>query len=354
MESKLFSPLTLRSLKLKNRIIVSPMCQYSAEHGVANDWHMVHIGSRAIGGAGMIIMEATGVSDIGRITPHCLGLWNETQCKALQPIVRFMKAHGAVPAIQLAHAGRKASVDVPWRGGKALLPSDGGWIPVAPYALPFKEDSPVPHALSGEGLNEVINQFVHSTKLARQAGFEAIELHMAHGYLMHQFLSPLSNLRTDEFGGSLENRMRFPLQVAAAVRKAWPDELPLLVRLSATDWTDGGWDEKQSVILAKELQKVGVDFIDVSTGGNVARVKIPLEPGYQVPFAAIIKKETGIPTGAVGLITEAQQAEEILSQGKADAIIIARAILRDPYWPLHAAQKLGVDFPPPPQYERSR
>jgi len=302
----------------------------------------------------MVIVEATGVSAEGRITPFCLGLWNQEQVTALAPIVQFMKDHGAIPAIQLAHAGRKASVDSPWRGGKALAPSEGGWTPLAPSAIPFKEDSPQPRALSTEEIADVVSEFKKSTELAMQAGFQAIELHMAHGYLMHQFLSPLSNHRTDEYGGSLENRMRLPLEITKAVRKALPEGLPLFVRISATDWIEGGWDPDQSVILVQELKKAGVDFIDVSTGGNVAKVKIPVGPGYQVPFAEKIKKETGITTGAVGLITEPEQADEILSSGKADAIILARALLRDPYWPLHAAQKLGVEVSWPEQYERAK
>lgn len=354
MTTKLFSPLKLRSLELKNRIIVSPMCQYSAENGVANNWHMVHLGSRAIGGAAMVIVEATGVSAIGRITPHCLGLWNEEQVQALQPIAQFIKDHGSIPAIQLAHAGRKASTEVPWRGGKGIALDQGGWTVVGPSHEAFRPDYPTPHALTTTEIINIVSEFVAATKRAENAGFQALELHMAHGYLMHQFLSPLSNHRTDEYGGSLENRMRFPLEVTTAVRKVWPDQLPLMVRISATDWTENSWDENQSVVLVKELKKLGVDLIDTSTGGNVAKATIPIGPGYQVPFAEKIKKETDIITGAVGMITEPEQAEDILKSGKADVIIMARELLRDPYWPMHAAKKLGVDLPYPLQYERAK
>jgi 2,4-dienoyl-CoA reductase-like NADH-dependent reductase (Old Yellow Enzyme family) len=354
MSIKLFSPLKLRSLQLKNRIIVSPMCQYSANEGVANDWHMVHLGSRAIGGAAMVIVEATGVSAIGRITPHCLGLWNDEQVQALQPITKFIKEHGSIPGIQLAHAGRKGSTEIPWRGSKGIAIADGGWEVISASGEAFRPDYPTPHAMSTAEIKEVVNQFVEAAKRAEKAGFQAIELHMAHGYLMHQFLSPLSNHRTDEYGGSLENRMRFPLEVAAAVRKTWPDHLPLFVRISATDWKENGWDENQSVVLVKELKKLGVDLIDTSSGGNVAKATIPVGPGYQVPFAAKIKKETDIITGAVGMITEPEQAEEILTSGKADVIIMARELLRDPYWPMHAAKKLGAELPYPVQYERAK
>lgn len=353
MNSKLFSPLPLRSLTLRNRIIVSPMCQYSAEEGVPNDWHMVHLGSRAVGGAAMVIVEATGVSAIGRISPFCLGLWNDKQVAAFKPITAFMKAHGAIPAIQLSHSGRKGSTNAPWKTPYSVTKDQGGWTPVAPSAIAFNENSPLPHALTLSEMQDVLQEFVSATQRSLEAGFEAIELHMAHGYLMHQYLSPLSNHRTDQYGGSLENRMAFPLEVAKAVREAWPSHLPLLVRLSATDWVEDGWDENQCILFAKELKKIGVDFIDVSTGGNVSKVKIPVGPGYQVPFAAKIKQEADITTGAVGLITQAEQADEILNSGKADAILLARALLRDPYWPLHAAEKLGVKVQPPPQYERA-
>jgi 2,4-dienoyl-CoA reductase-like NADH-dependent reductase (Old Yellow Enzyme family) len=354
MNTKLFSPLKLRSLELKNRIVVSPMCQYSAENGVANNWHMVHLGSRAVGGAAMVIVEATGVSAIGRITPRCLGLWNDEQVQALKPITQFIKDHGSIPAIQLAHAGRKASTEVPWRGGKGISIEQGGWTVVSASDEAFRSDYPTPRALTIPEIAEIKNQFVDAAKRAEKAGFQAIELHMAHGYLMHQFLSPLSNHRADLYGGSLENRMRFPLEVAAAVRQAWPQNLPLFVRISATDWTENGWDENQSVLFVKELKKLGVDLIDTSSGGNVAKATIPVGPGYQVAFAAKIRKETEIITAAVGMITEPEQAEEILSSGKADVIIMARELLRDPYWPMHAAKKLGADLPYPLQYQRAK
>jgi NADH:flavin oxidoreductases, Old Yellow Enzyme family len=350
----LFTPLKIRSLNLKNRIVISPMCQYSATDGIANEWHRVHIGSRAVGGAGLIIMEATGVSPEARITPYCLGLWNHRQVEALKPITEFAKAHGAIPGIQLAHAGRKASTDAPWHGGGYLENAQGGWNTLAPSAIAFKEGAKVPTELTIAGMNEISDQFVTSTKLALEAGFQVIEIHMAHGYLMHEFLSPLSNHRRDEYGGSLENRMRFPLEVAKRVRSILPDNLPLFVRISATDWVTDGWDENQSVIFASELKKQGVDLIDVSSGGNVAKAKIPVGPNYQVPFAEKIKKGAHIMTGAVGLITEAEQADEILSSEKADLIFLARATLRDPYWPLHAAQRMGVEIALPPQYERSK
>jgi 2,4-dienoyl-CoA reductase-like NADH-dependent reductase (Old Yellow Enzyme family) len=354
MSAQLFAPLKIRELEFRNRIFVSPMCQYSANDGVVGEWHHPHLGSRAVGGAGLVIVEATGVSPEGRITPHCVGLWNEQQSLALKPIVEFMKSQGARTGIQLAHAGRKASTAVPWRGGKKISLEQGGWIVVAPSAVAFEADDPMPQALTEDGIQKVIADFVASTKLAKKSGFEVIELHMAHGYLLHQFLSPLSNQRNDQYGGSLENRMRLPLQVAAAVRKEWPSELPLFVRLSATDWVEGGWDVDQSVILVKELQKIGVDFLDCSSGGVVSYAKIKTGPGYQVPFAEKIRKDTGIVTGAVGMITEAHQAEEILVTGKADAVLIAREFLRDPYWPRHAAQILGVDIPWPQQYERAK
>jgi len=354
MSVKLFAPLKVRELEFRNRIFVSPMCQYSAQDGVVGEWHHPHLGSRAVGGAGLVMVEATGVSPEGRITPHCVGLWNEKQGDALRPIVEFMKNQGARTGIQLAHAGRKGSTEVPWRGGKKISLAHGGWTVVAPSAIAFADDYPMPQALTENEIQKVIADFVASTKLAKKAGFEVVELHMAHGYLMHQFLSPLSNQRNDQYGGSLENRMRLPLLVAVAVRKEWPEKLPLFVRLSATDWVEGGWDLDQSVIFVQELKKIGVDFLDCSSGGAVPYAKIKTGPGYQVPFAEKIKKETGIITGAVGMITEPQQAEEILSQGKADAVLLAREFLRDPYWPRHAAQLLGVEMDWPPQYERAK
>jgi 2,4-dienoyl-CoA reductase-like NADH-dependent reductase (Old Yellow Enzyme family) len=326
---------------------------YSATDGVPNDWHMVHLGSRAVGGAGLVIVEATGVRADGRISPGCLGLWNDQQLSHFQPIVQFIKKNGAVAGIQLAHAGRKASTDIAWKGGKPLSTDQGAWKTVGPSALPFTEGWHTPHELSVPEIKQLVKDYVHSTALAEKAGFQLIELHMAHGYLMHEFLSPMSNQRSDEYGGSLENRIRFPLEVAAAVRKSWSQELPIFVRISATDWLEnGGWDLEQSILFAKKLKELGIDLIDCSSGGNVPKAKIPVGPGYQVPLAEGIRKGAEIPTGAVGKITDPHQAEEILQSGKADLILMARELLRDPYWPLHAAEKLGVDVTWPLQYGR--
>ncbi|WP_413586680.1 NADH:flavin oxidoreductase/NADH oxidase [Bdellovibrio sp. HCB274] len=351
-QTRLFSPIKIRSLELKNRIAVSPMCMYSAEEGMPNAWHMVHLGSRAVGGAGLIVAEATGVRPEGRISLGCLGLWNDEQMKAFKPIVQFIKDHGSVAGIQLAHAGRKASSHVAWKGGKPLSAEEGAWPTVGPSTLPFNEGWPTPLELTAPEIQGLVGAFVHSAELALKAGFEVIELHMAHGYLMHEFLSPLSNHRKDSYGGSLENRMRFPLEVAKAVRKVWPEDRPLFARISATDWVENGWDLEQSISLAKELKKAGVDLIDCSTGGNMPHAKIPVGAGYQVPFAEAVRNEAEIKTGAVGLITDPQQAEEILVSDKADIIFIAREMLRDPYWPLHAAKKMGVNVTWPIQYGR--
>jgi 2,4-dienoyl-CoA reductase-like NADH-dependent reductase (Old Yellow Enzyme family) len=338
--SKLFEPITFRELKIKNRIFMSPMCQYSSDNtAVVKPWHMVHLGSRAVGGVGLIIQEATAVSSEGRISAQDLGLWNEEQAKSMAPINDFIKSHGAVPAIQLAHAGRKGSAGVPI---------------VAPSAIPFDEKSAIPTELNSRELKKVLEDFVHSAELALKAGFEVIEIHMAHGYLLHEFLSPLSNLRNDEFGGSLENRMRFPLQVAEAIRKVWPAKWPLFVRISATDWIEGGWDLAQSVELSRRLKTLGVDLIDCSSGGTAAKAKIPVAPGYQVPFEEEIRAKVGISTGAVGLITEAEQAEEILQKGQADVVFLARELLRNPQWALRAAKILNVDVKWPYQYERAK
>ena len=317
------------------------MCQYSAIDGVPNNWHLIHLGSRATGGASLVITEATGVVAEGRITNECLALFNEEQRDAFKPITAFIKSQGAIPGIQLAHSGRKAT---------------GGWVPPAPSAIKFSDRYPAPRELSIKEIHELVDRFVESALLAKQAGFEVIEVHMAHGYLLHEFLSPISNHRTDEFGGSLENRMRFPLMVASALRKFWPNEWPVFVRISATDWMEGieeGWDLEQSVSFCRELKNLGIDFIDVSTGGNAHNAKIPLSPGYQVRFAAEIKKQVGIPTGAVGLITKAKQAEEILVNGQADAILLAREFLREPNWPIKAAIELGETPNVPKQYERA-
>lgn len=348
---QLFTPLKLRGVTLPNRIGISPMCQYSCENGEVTNWHMVHLGSRAVGGAGLILAEASAVSPEGRISPGDSGLWNERQVELWVPIVKFLKEHGSVPGIQLAHAGRKAATDLPWKGGKPLSDEDGGWPVVGPSAVPFSPAHRTPKALSREEIDAVVEDFRASTRLAQQAGFQVVELHLAHGYLLHQFLSPLSNQREDEYGGDLHNRMRFPLQVARAVREVWPENLPLLARISASDWVQGGWDVEQSVALARELKKVGVDLIDCSSGGSSLEQKIQAGAGYQVGFAARVR-EAGLPTAAVGEITEPAQAETILATGQADLILLARASLREPYWPVHAAQKLGAAWRPPQQYAR--
>ncbi len=355
MTAKLFTPLQLRELTFKNRIFVSPMCQYSAIDGVPNHWHLVNLGSRAVGGAALVTAEATAVKDIGRISPSDLGIWNDQQVEAFKPITQFILEQGAIPGIQLAHAGRKASTSIPWKGHGRVEVKDSGWVPEAPSAIPFSSTYHTPKEIPTTEIEGIVKSFVDATKRAEKAGFQVVEIHMAHGYLLHQFLSPLSNQRKDEYGGSLENRMRLPLKVAAAVRNAWPAKWPVMVRISATDWApEGGWDPEQSVVLAKELKKIGIDMIDTSTGGILERPSIPLGPGYQVPFAEQIRKEAGIPTSAVGLITNAKQAEEILSKGKADAISLARELLRDPYFPLHAAKELGVEIVWPKQYERAK
>ena len=352
--SKLFTPFKLRDCEFKNRIFVSPMCQYSARDGLAEIWHLVHLGARAVGGAAMVMVEATAVSPEGRISPYDMGLWSEQQAERLAPIAKFIREQGAIPAIQLAHAGRKASTDAPWLSRGALGVDKGGWQVLAPSALPFSLTSPQPRALSTAECDNVVASFVAAAKRALAAGFDVVEIHMAHGYLLHQFLSPLSNLRTDNYGGSLENRARLPLQVTRAVRKIWPQHLPLFVRISATDWVEGGWDLPQSIQLCRWLKEAGVDLIDTSSGGMTADAKIPVEPGFQVPFAAAIRKEVGIATGGVGLITEPEQAEKIVASGEADVVFLARELLRDPHWPLHAARKLGVDVAWPQQYERAK
>jgi 2,4-dienoyl-CoA reductase-like NADH-dependent reductase (Old Yellow Enzyme family) len=353
--SLLFTPLKIGDVAFRNRVFVSPMCQYSSDDGLPTDWHLVHLGSRAVGGAGMVMVEATAVTPEGRISPGDSGLWSDAHAEAFERITRFIRGHGAVPAIQLAHAGRKASTDLPWRGGKPLLtPQAGGWTPVGPSAVPFADGYPAPRELDADGLDVVVEAFVAAARRARAAGFQCIELHLAHGYLLHEFLSPLANRRRDDYGGSLENRMRLPLEVAAGVREAWPAPLPLLARISATDWVEGGWDVDQSVELARRLKGLGVDMVDCSSGGMVATAKIPAGPGFQTPFAERIRREAGIATGAVGLITDAMQAEHILRTGQADAVFMARELLRDPYWPLHAAAKLGDDVAWPVQYERAK
>ena len=350
---KLFEPLPQRSLVLRNRIVVSPMCQYSAIDGIPDHWHLVHLGSRAVGGAGAVIAEATAVSAQGRISSGDTGIWNDAQLAAWQPVAAFIAAQGAVPGVQLAHAGRKASAQRPWEGGGALAVGPGAWATVAPSALPFDAGWHVPAALDAAGIRQVIADFRAAAQRALAAGFKLVELHAAHGYLLHQFLSPLSNRREDEYGGSFENRTRLAREVIAAVREVWPAELPLWLRISATDWVEGGWDVEQSVQLAREAKALGVDLVDVSSGGLLPHVKIPLGPGYQVPFAARVRREAGIATGAVGLIAESGQAAGIVADGEADVVLIARESLRDPYFPRRAAQELGAQLHAPAQYQRA-
>ncbi len=350
----LFDPLTIRGVTLRNRIGMSPMCQYSATGGMANNWHLVHCGSRAVGGVGLVIVEATAVTPQGRISAHDLGLWNDTHVEPLARIVRFAEEHGAIVGVQLAHAGRKASTRRPWEGADTAPPAEGGWEDVsAPSAVPFAEGHLVPQALDLSGIEGIVRAFTDAARRARAAGMRVIELHAAHGYLLHQFLSPISNRRTDRYGGSFENRTRLVRDVAQAVRAVWPEKLPLFVRLSATDWTDGGWDVPQTVELARLLKGDGVDLIDCSSGGNVPGARIPFASGYQVPFAEQVRREAGIATAAVGLITEAAQADEIIRSGRADLVLLARALLRDPHWPLHAAQQLEHAEPWPAQYLRA-
>jgi 2,4-dienoyl-CoA reductase-like NADH-dependent reductase (Old Yellow Enzyme family) len=349
----LFTPFELGNVTLRNRIVVSPMCEYSAVDGVPNDWHLVHLGSRAVGGAGLVFTEATGVSAEGRISPGDTGLWNDAQQTAWTRIATFVKSQGAVIGIQLAHAGRKGSTELPWRGGKALTTEAGAWTPLAPSAVAFDHDYPMPAALDSAGIQKIIVDFAASARRARESGFDVIEIHAAHGYLLHEFLSPLSNKRNDNYGGSLENRARLLREVVAAVRKEWPAPRPLCVRVSATDWVPHGWDIEECVKLARWLKADGVDLIDCSSGGMAPDAKIPVGPGYQVPFAARIRREANIATGAVGMITTSQQAQEILDRGDADLIIMAREFLRDPYFPRRAAKELGVEIQIPVQYGRA-
>jgi 2,4-dienoyl-CoA reductase-like NADH-dependent reductase (Old Yellow Enzyme family) len=353
--SKLFTPLALRGMTLANRIVVSPMCQYSAERGEANDWHMIHLGSLALSGAAMLCIEATAVEPDGRITPGCLGLWDDATEAALEPVIAAIRRHSPIRvAMQISHAGRKASSAVPWEGGQLISVADGGWLPHAPSALPHKDDETPPLALDTAGLNRIRNAFAATARRAARLGIDALEIHCAHGYLLHQFLSPIANQRTDEYGGSLENRMRFPLEIYDIVRAAFPEDRPVGVRVSATDWVDGGWTPDDTVVFAQALKARGADWIDVSSGGVSPLQKIPLEPGYQVPFARKVKQETGMTTIAVGLITDALQANQIIEDGEADMIAMARAMLYDPRWPWHAAAQLGATVSAPPQYWRSQ
>ena len=350
----LFSPLQIRSITLKNRIVVSPMCQYSAQDGFANDWHLVHLGSRAVGGAGLVIMEATGVTPEGRISPHDLGLWKDEHIEPLKRITSFIEAQGSVPGIQLAHAGRKSSLTEPWNGDRQLTETEGAWQTLAPSAVPFTADRATPKEMSQADIQQIVQAFIDATQRVVRAGFKVLELHGAHGYLINEFLSPLSNKRTDEYGGSFENRTLFLRQIIEGVRKVWPEAYPLLLRISATDWEEDGWTIEDSVHLAGIVGPMGVDLIDCSSGGNSATAKIPAKPGYQVSFAAQVRR-AGVPTGAVGIIVTAQQAEEILTTGQADLIFMARELLRDPYFPLRAAAELGYDdMPWPVQYERAK
>ena len=351
--SKLFSPLTLRSVTLANRIAVAPMCQYSAQDGFANDWHLVHLGGRAVGGAGLVIFEASAVLPQGRISPQDLGIWKDEHVAPLRRITHFIEQQGAVAGIQLAHAGRKASVWRPWEEKQGRVePEQGGWETEGPSAIPFDATYTMPTALTADGINNVVKAFADAAVRAHKAGFKVVEIHAAHGYLLHQFLSPISNHRTDQYGGSFENRARLVLEVVAAVRKVWPEELPLLVRVSATDWIEGGWNADETVALSRLLSKAGVDLVDVSSGGNIA-ADIPVGPGYQTQFAARVRNEAGIPSGAVGMITDAIQAEHVLRTEQADLVLLARELLRDPYWPLHAAEALKDVTSWPPQYMRA-
>jgi 2,4-dienoyl-CoA reductase-like NADH-dependent reductase (Old Yellow Enzyme family) len=352
--SMLFSPLTLHSITFRNRIFVSPMCQYSCLDGLPTDWHLVHLGSRAVGGAGLVMVEATAVSPEGRISPDDSGIWSDTHAEAFAPIARFIREQGAVAGIQLAHAGRKGSCSLPWLGGGPLGMEACGWQPLGPSAAPFDVGHPVPRAVTLDEMDEIEAHFRAAARRAHTAGFQMVEVHMAHGYLLHEFLSPLVNHRDDNHGGTLENRLRFPLRVARAVREEWPAELPLFVRISATDWVDGGWDIEQSVVLARRLKEIGVDLIDCSSGFAVPDEPVPFGPGFQVPFASRVRSEAGIASGAVGYITEPAQAEQIVATGQADAVLLGRQMLRDPYWPLHAAKALHADVPWPNQYLRAK
>jgi 2,4-dienoyl-CoA reductase-like NADH-dependent reductase (Old Yellow Enzyme family) len=352
--SHLFESLTIRSIEFRNRIFVSPMCQYSSQDGFANDWHLVHLGSRAVGRAALVFTEAAAVTPEARISPDDLGIWKDEHVEFLSRITKFVDGQGATPGIQLAHAGRKASTAAPWKGGRPIGPEDGGWSPVfAPSAIPFAEGYQTPKEMTKSDIARVVTCFREAARRALTAGFRVIELHGAHGYLLHEFLSPLSNHRSDEYGGSFENRIRSMLEVTKAVREVWPASLPLFVRISATDWVEGGWDLDQSVELSRRLKQLGVDLIDCSSGGLVPQARIPMGPGYQTMFSERIHKDADILTGAVGMITSPQQADHIIRTGQADAVLLAREFLRQPYWPLRAAKELGQKVKWPPQYERA-
>jgi 2,4-dienoyl-CoA reductase-like NADH-dependent reductase (Old Yellow Enzyme family) len=351
----LFSPLKIKNIEFKNRIVVSPMCEYSSENGFANDWHLVHLGGFAVGGASLVITEATAVSPEGRISPGDLGIYKDEHIEKLKQITDFIHAHGAFAGIQLAHAGRKASHDIPWHGGKQIpSESENGWKTVAPSAMPFTETEEAPAELDKTGIEKVKADFKAAAKRALKAGFDVIEIHGAHGYLINEFYSPVSNHRSDEYGGSFENRVRLLIEIIESVKEVWPAGNPLFVRISSTEWTDGGWAIDDSVALAKILKEKGVDLVDCSSGGNISTAKIPLKPGYQVEFAEKIRKETGILTGAVGLITEPEQADQIIQTGQADIVLLAREMLRDPHFALRAAHELGHEVKWPVQYERAK
>ncbi|MGZ4836732.1 MAG: NADH:flavin oxidoreductase/NADH oxidase [Terriglobales bacterium] len=353
--SDLFAPLSLRGASLRNRIVVSPMCQYSSQDGFANDWHFVHLGSRAVGGAALVFTEASAVTPEGRISPDDLGIYQDEHVEFLSRIVSFLRQQGALAGMQLAHAGRKASTDAPWRGGKPLAEGHRGWSPIlAPSAVAFGDGYQVPKAMDEQDIRSVVAAFAKAAKRALRAGFDVIEIHAAHGYLLHSFLSPLANRRTDRYGGPFENRIRIVCEVAAAVRGAWPEDKPLFVRISATDWKEGGWDIAQSVELARKLKPLGVDLVDCSSGGIAPQIRIPTGPGYQVEFAERIRREAQIATAAVGMITSPQQADTIVRSGQADLVVMAREFLRQPYFPLLAAKQLGHDVAWPKQYERAK
>ncbi len=352
--SMLFSKLQIRGIEFKNRIAVSPMCQYSSIDGTPTDWHLVHLGSRAVGGAALVIQEATAVSPEGRISPDDAGIWSDKHIEAYKRITSFIKSQHSIPGIQIAHAGRKASTYSPWKGEGAVTEQNGGWKTLAPSSIQFKDNYPLPQEMGLKDITNVIEQFKSAANRAVKAGFGVIELHMAHGYLVHEFLSPLSNKRKDEYGGSLENRCRLAVEIASSVRKIIPEDMPLFARISSTDWVENGWDIEQSIYLSKTLKDNGADLIDCSSGGNVTKARIPVGPGYQVSFAERIKKETAVLTGAVGLITSPEQAENIIQTGQADFVILARELLRNPYWPLYAARKLKEDIEWPKQYSRAK
>lgn len=351
---RLFSSIKIREVNLKNRIVVSPMCMYSSSDGMANNWHLVHLGSRAVGGAGLVFSEATAISPEARITPYDLGIWKDSHIEKLKEITSFITAQGSVPGIQLAHAGRKASTARPWEGGQYIPDTEGGWNTLGPSAVPFTPGQPLPEMLDTEGLQKVVEDFRQAAERALKAGFKVAEIHAAHGYLLHQFLSPLSNKREDQYGGSFENRIRILMQVLEAVQEAWPENLPIFVRISATDWVAGGWNEDDSIMLAKLLRERGADLIDCSSGGLVPHAEIPVQKGYQIGFSENIRSQAGILTGAVGLITEPEEAEEILQKDQADLVLLAREFLRNPYFALDAGRQLEADISWPNQYSRAK